>query len=444
MTGIGFFLAAVRRGLLSGAAFAVAGVLACADDFQGATHMMPFEEDSINYNNAVATNAVAQLQKQIDTGAVTLKHEDAHGYLLSLLDRLKVPRSSQMLVFSKTSLQRELISPKTPRSIFFGDEIYIGFIPGAPLIEVSVADPKLGAVFYTVDQRAEKPKLTRNNQCLECHASAKTMGVPGHLVRSFATDESGVVDLSSGTSQVNHRTPLDERWGGWYVTGTHGQQTHRGNLIGKPAFDRQTNEPNYAGNVTNLGAFFDASRYVANQSDIVALMVLEHQTHMHNFITRLNYEATMHLQQYGHVRYLKNTAESFLKYLLFAEEVTLTNSIHGSAEFAKDFTSRGPRDQRGRSLRDFDLHTRLFKYPCSYLIYSDAFDALPAPMKEHLYQRLGAILSGKDQSATYASLSLATRQAIREILAETKGDLSDFWKKESVTASAAPHNRALR
>jgi hypothetical protein len=213
-------------------------MLACADDFQGATHMMPFEEDSINYNNAGATNAVAQLQKQLDTGASKLKHEDAHGYLLSLLEQLKVPKSSQMLVFSKTSLQRELISPKTPRSIFFGDDIYVGFIPGAPLIEVSVADPKLGAVFYTVDQTAEKPRLTRNNQCLECHASAKTMGVPGHLVRSFATDESGVVDLSSGTSQVNHRTPLEERWGGWYVTGTHGQQTHRGNLIGRAAFER--------------------------------------------------------------------------------------------------------------------------------------------------------------------------------------------------------------
>jgi hypothetical protein len=196
--------------------------------------------------------------------------------------------------------------------------------------------------------------------------------------------------------------------------------------------------------VTNLGAFFDVSRYVTNRSDIVALMVLEHQTHMQNFITRLNYEATLHLQQYGHVRYLKNTAESFLKYLLFTEEVTLTNSIRGSAEFAKDFTSQGPRDKRGRSLRDFDLRTRLFKYPCSYLIYSDAFAALPVPMKEHLYQRLGEILSGKDQSATYATLSPATRQAIREILAETQRDLSDFWTRESVTASAASHNRALR
>src|SRR4051812_6816205 len=359
-----------------------------ADDFQGATHMVPFEEDAINYNNAAVTGAVARLQKRLDAGEVTLKHDKSFGYLLSVLDQLKVPKSSQMLVFSKTSLQRERISPETPRSLFFNDNIYVGFIPGAPLIEVSIADPKLGAVFYTVDQTADQPKFVRNNQCIECHASSKTMGVPGHLVRSFATDENGVADLNSGISQGNNRTPLDERWGGWYVTGTHGAQTHRGNLVGKTAFERQAKEPNFAGNVTNLDAYFDVSRYVKNQSDIVALMVLEHQTHMHNFITRLNYETTTQLQQYGHIRYLKNTAESFLKYLLFAEETRLTNSIQGSAEFVNHFASCGPRDKQGHSLRDFDLQTRLFKSPCSYLIYADAFDALPAPMKEHLYSRL--------------------------------------------------------
>jgi len=406
--------------------------------------MVPFEEDSINYNNAVATSAVARLQKRLDSGKAALKHDESFGYLLSVLDQLKVPKSSQMLVFSKTSLQRELISPTTPRSLFFNDNIYVGFIPGAPLIEVSVADPKLGAVFYTVDQTTDKPKFTRNNQCIECHASSKTMGVPGHLVRSFATDENGVVDLNSGTSQVNHRTSLEERWGGWYVTGTHGQQTHRGNLVGKMAFERQAREPNFAGNATNLSVYFDVSRYVKSESDIVALMVLEHQTHMHNFITRLNYETTMQLQQYGHIRYLKNTAESFLKYLLFAEETPLTNSINGSAEFVKDFVERGPCDKRGRSLRDFDLQTRLFKYPCSYLIYSDAFDALPAPMKEHLYSRLSEILSGNDQSATYASLSPATRQAIREILTETKSDLPNYWRKEQVTANATSRDTAKR
>ncbi len=408
------------------------------DDFQGATHMVAFEENSIGYNNSVATGAVAQLQKQLDAGTIKLRYDDSYGYLLSVLEQLKVPQSSQMLVFSKTSLQRERISPETPRSLFFNDSVYIGFIPGAPLLEVSMADPKIGAVFYTLSQsKTEPPKFQRNNQCLECHASSKTMGVPGHIVRSYETDEKGIVDLASGTSLVNHRTPLDERWGGWYVTGTHGHQTHRGNLVGKKAFERQVKTPNRDGNVTNLNSYFDVSRYVKNQSDIVALMVLEHQTHMQNFITRLNYEASLQFQRYGHVRYLTNTADSFIKYLLFAEEAPLTNAVSGSPEFVRDFTSTGPRDKRGRSLREFDLQKRLFKNPCSYLIYTDAFDTLPAPIKDLVYSLLWQILTGQNQSPTYSSVSPESRQTILEILRDTKTDLPQYWREKPTAQNAA-------
>ena len=399
-------------------------------DFQGATHLMPFDEEAINYNKTKADGPVARLQERIDKGNVKLKHDDTFGYLLSLLEELKVSPSSQMLVFSKTSFQRERISPKTPRALFFSDDVYVGFIPGAPLLEISTADPKLGGVFYTLDQTpTDKARFVRTDQCLECHASAKTMGVPGHLVRSFPTDESGVVDLNNGVSLVNHRTPFDERWGGWYVTGTHGNQTHRGNLIGPAAFARQEKEPNYLGNLTDLSRFFPVSNYPKLQSDIVALMVLEHQTHMHNFITRLNYESTMALQQYGHINYLKNIVDAFLKYLLFTEEAPLSSPVNGNPEFAKAFESRGPRDKQGRSLREFNLQTRLFKYPCSYLIYSEAFDHLPEPTKAHLYQRLWDILTNKDASPAFQKLSADTKRAILEILAETKPGLPDYWKR---------------
>jgi len=409
----------VRRACCLALLFALGASLRA--DFQGSTHLMPFEEDTINYNNATPSGPVAQLQRRIESGQAKFKYDKDYGWLLSVLDELHVAKSSQMLVFSKTSLQRERISPKTPRSIFFNDNMYLGFIPGAPLIEITAVDPKLGAVFYTLDQTAqEAPRITRSMQCLECHASAKTMGVPGHLVRSFATDDQGVADINSGISQVNHRTPLDERWGGWYVTGTHGSQTHRGNLVGKAAFERHEKEPGYCGNVTNLSGFFDVSPYLLNQSDIVALMVLEHQTHMQNFITRLNYEATIALQQYGHVRYLRSVVEAFLKYLLFTEETRLTAAVHGSDQFVKDFTARAVRDKSGRSLRDFDLQTRLFKYPCSYTIYSEAFDGLPAPVKETVYQRLNEILSGQDKSPAYAGIEPATKRALLEILIETK------------------------
>lgn len=346
-------------------------------DFQGATHIMPFDEDTIGYSKTKDSNAVSRLQERIDKGEVAFKHDAAFGYLLAVLQELKVATNSQMLVFSKTPFQRERILPKTPRAIFFNDDVYVGFVAGSPLMEISVADPKLGGVFYTLDQtRVDRPRFVRTDQCLECHASAKTMGVPGHLVRSFATDETGAVDLNSGISQVNHRTPLAERWGGWYVSGMHGSQIHRGNLIGKAAFERQEKEPNYAGNATNLSGFFDVSKYPSAESDIVALVVLEHQTQMHNFITRLNYEATIALAQYGHLKYLKNVLEGFLKYLLFAEEAFLTAPLKGTSDFTKRFASQGPKDKQGRSLREFNLQTRLFKYPCSYLIYFEELHCL--------------------------------------------------------------------
>ena len=401
-----------------------------ADDFQGATHLMPFDEDTINYSKTKDTSPVARLQERIDRGEVRLAHDDLFGYLPALLKELKIDTNSQTLVFSKTSFQRERIAPKSPRALYFSDDIYLGFVAGSPLMEISTVDPKLGGVFYTLEQtRVDRPKFVRTDQCLECHASAKSMGVPGHLLRSFATDETGFVDMNSGTSLVNHRTPIEERWGGWYVTGQHGKQLHRGNLFGKAAFARQEKEPNFLGNQADLKQFFDKSGYLAGTSDIVALLVLEHQTHMHNFITRLNYEATIALQQYGHINYLKNIVEAFVRYLLFAEEAGFASPIRGSAEFVCRFEGQGPKDRKGRSLRQFDLQTRLFKYPCSYLIYSEAFDKLPAKVKERLYQRLWDILSGKDTSETYQNLSPETKQAILEILAETKNDLPAYWRR---------------
>jgi len=401
--------------------------LAVADDFQGSTHMMPFEEDTIAYSKTPDSGPVARLQRRIDEGKVKLKHQGTYGYLLSVLDELKVPKSSQMLVFSKTSFQRERISPHNPRAVFFSDDVYIGYVPGSPMLEISAADPKLGGVFYTLDQNpAARPRFARTDQCLECHASGKTMGVPGHVVRSFETDENGVTDLKSGVSLVNHRTPFEERWGGWYVTGTHGGQTHRGNLMGAEAFERQKSEPNFLGNLTNLNRFFDVSIVPTPHSDIVALMVLEHQTHMHNYLARLNQAARIMLLQYGHVKYLETAVDAFLQYMLFTEEAPLTDRVTGTSAFAQEFAAVGPRDSKGRSLRDFELRTRLFKYPCSYLIYSEAFDELPGALKDAIYKRLFDILAGNAKESE--AIQPQTRLAILEILRETKPDLPGYWK----------------
>ncbi len=418
--------------LISLLALALFQPSARSSDFQGATHLVPLDEDAIGYTKSDPDSAISRLQKKLETGAATLEWDDKFGYLPSILKHLQVPASSQMLVYSKTSLQRERINPENPRALYFNDDVYLGWIPGAPLIELSVSDPKMGGVFYTIEQKKlERPAFKRTDQCLECHASTKSMGVPGHLVRSFETDEDGVVDLASGTSQVNHRTPFEERWGGWYVTGTHGDQTHRGNLIGKAAHEKQKTDPNHAGNLKELSKFINADKYKSPGSDIVALMVLEHQTHMHNYIARLNFEATIAMKTYGHVNYLKSIVEGFVRYTLFAEEAPLTAKVAGTSTFQSDFEKLGPRDCKGRSLRELDLTSRMFKYPCSYLIYSEAFESLPTQLKEKIYARLFDVLTGKDTSETYDFLSSETRRAILEILAETKSDLPDYWKKEA-------------
>ena len=419
------------RILLALAAMSFAGPLA-AEDFQGSSHAMPYEEAPIGYSAQKPADRIAKLQARIASGEVKLKWDEQFGWLPALLDELKVPKSSQMLVFSQTSLQRREINPRNPRAIFFNDDVYIGYIPNAPMMEVSAVDPKLGGVFYSLDQvRQEKPSFVRNQDCLQCHVSGRTLGVPGHFVRSLQTDGGGEIKAGTDTAEMNHCTPLAERWGGWYVTGQHGAQTHLGNLVGASGFDRHATEPGFRGNLADLTSLLDTSKYPEPRSDIVALMVLEHQGHMHNYITRLSYETRIMMATYGHIRYLNNQVNAFLRYLLFTEEAPLNEPVKGDAQYVADFTVGALRDSRGRSLRDLDLRTRMFRHPCSFLIYSESFDQIPTPMREHLLQRLHDILTGQDADPQFAKLAASDRQAILEILRETKPNLPDYWRPGS-------------
>jgi hypothetical protein len=400
-----------------------------AEDFQGASHKLDYEQAPIAYNDQTPTDPVAQLQHRLAKGETNLGFDDEFGYLPALLDELKIPRASQMLVFSKTSLQRSFISPENPRALFFNDDVYVGYIPGAPALEVSAVDPKIGGVFYRFEnQQTERPRFVRDQECMECHGSNRTLGVPGHFVRSIGTNESGELEAQTEVSDIDQCTPLADRWAGYFVTGSSGSQTNRGNLVGAEAFARALREPNYLRNLTDLSHLLDVRKYPRPTSDIVALMVLEHQAKMHNYITRLNYETQLMTAAYGHIRYLKNQVNAFLRYLLFAEEAPLTEPVAGNAEYTKAFMALGPFDSQGRSLREFDLKTRLFKYPCSFLIYSPAFDALPTVMRDQLLQRLHAILTGEDRDPQFARLGDNDRHAILEILRETKPNLPDCWK----------------
>lgn len=387
-----------------------------------------FDEATTGYRQIEADGPIARLQRRLDRGEARIEYDSAHGYLRSVLQALDIPESSQVLVFSKTSSQRERISPRTPRAVYFNHEVYLAYIPGSPVLEISCADRNLGTVFYTLGQEENVPaRFSRQDQCLECHTSFQTLGVPGHLLRSVGTDENGVVDLSSSVWRVNHSTPLAGRWGGWYVCGLHGDQTHRGNLIGKGDIERLQKEPNHAGNLTELGRILDTSNYPGSSSDIVALMILDHQIHMQNLITRLRYEAGREVRRQGDIRELDGWADILLRYLLFIDEAPLTQPIQGISRFAEWFQSQGPKDAQGRSLRQLDLQTRLFKYPCSHLIYSEPFEDLPRPMKLRLYRRLWRILNGDDPDPDFQQIPLATRKAILEILIGTKSDLPVYW-----------------
>lgn len=421
-------------------ALALLVAVACplfAEDFQGSTHKVDYDDPPVNYSTSqpAPDGPIAKLQAKIESGEVQLKWDKELGYLPSVLKALDVPQSSQLLVFSKTSLQRRLISPSNPRAIYFNDDVYIGYIPGAPVMEISAVDPKLGGIFYHLDQEvAFRPKFVRDTDCLQCHGSNRSLGVPGHVVRSIGTSNDGELESSSEVSEMTHCAPLTDRWAGWYVTGKHGWQTHRGNLVGAEAFERQLREPNFLGNLTDLKKLVDLSGYLEPTSDIVSHMVLAHQAHMHNYVTRLSFEAQQMVATYGHIRYLEKQIDAFLRYLLFVEEAPLTDPIVGSEKFVRDFESRGLRDKAGRSLRDFDLQTRLFKYPCSFVIYTESFDQMPEVMKARIYQRLWDILNGRDAKPEFARLTEADRTAVREILIATKKGLPDYWLAPHVAA----------
>jgi hypothetical protein len=371
----------VARGLL---AIAVLGV-AVADPAVAQTVL---EEDPIRYFETPARDAVARLWARIERGEANLEYDLSFGYLPALLRELDVPFSSQVLVFSKTSLQVRYISPMNPRAIYFGDDVYLGWVQGSEIMEISTVDPQLGAVFYTVDQEQRTPRIERKRyECLQCHTSTLTQGVPGHTVRSVFPNPDGSLQTRLPTYLTNHQSPLRERWGGWYVTGRHGEQKHMGNSLylgGELRTD-------YAFNVTRLEDRFPASQWLTPHSDIVALMVLEHQTHLHNLITQASFDARRAIFQEQQIagecvetdhrfspiteRQFDTAAARIVNYMLFSDEAPLSEPLEGTTAFAKDFAARGPRDSRGRSLRDFDLQRRMFQYPCSYLIYSEAFVA---------------------------------------------------------------------
>lgn len=414
------------------------------------SYLVPLDHESIQYGKRPTDDPITRLGRKIQAGELKLEFDETHGYLRSVLKALNIPIESQVLVFSKTSFQATRISPRMPRAIYFNDTSTIGFVRGSDVLEVTSQDPRLGIIFYTLDQeQVDKPRFERRDTaCLQCHASGGTLGVPGLVVRSVYPEPNGMPMFQAGTFISDHRSPFKERWGGWYVTGTHGETVHMGNAVVRDRDNPDKLEGAAGHNVTDLSRKFDTGAYVQPTSDIVALMTLEHQTHMSNLITRVGFETSMALhyqagldkafgtQNSGELsestrRRIDSAVEEMVEYMLFTNEVPLEAPVKGTNGFARTFASRGPRDSKGRSLRDYDLQTRVFRYPLTYMIYAPAFDGMPEEARNRIYKRLHAVLTGQDTSKKFARLTAPMRRAIFEILRDTKPNLPAYWNESN-------------
>lgn len=415
------FRAAVACGLVAASVLAAASLLAQArPDAFG----MPLTHPAIDYATRPTHDRIARLNDDLAAGKARLPFDAASGYLRGVLAATGVPVSSQLLVFSETSAQADHISFKNPRALYFDDDVAVGWVRGADALELAVHDPEQGVVFYTLDQKeSATPRFTRDNGCLLCHDIWDTFGVPGlQVLSTFPMEDEKA--YASGLV-TDHRTPFNERWGGWFVTGAAAPTHHYGNLpVVRPVTSRATPQ---APVLTSVKDQFDLTGYPTDTSDVVSLLVLEHQTRMANLITWLGWEARVAtasgpLGAPGKER-LDYVARQVVDYMLFVDEAPLTRPVRGTSGFAEQFAARGKTDSKGRSLRQLDLQARLFRYPCSYMIDSSAFAALPAAAKQAVYTRLWEVLSGADRSDSYHALTPADRQAITEILRDTHPDL---------------------
>ena len=369
---------------------------------------------AILYSTTAANTVVDELNRKLAAGSATLIFDKQSGYLKSVLELLKVPVESQVLVYSPTSQQAEKINPQNPRAVYFNDHVSVGYVRGGGILEIVAQDARLGSVFYVIHQEAGAARnLGREQQCLRCHLSWDTLGVPGMSVLS--TFPRRTKDDYANGFFVDHYRPISERWGGWYVTGKRVPARHMGNF---PLFMPKLPQD---GMVTpppareSMAGQFDLTSYLTPYSDIVALLVLEHQVHAANLITRASWEARL-----NQPKRVAEAVETLVDYLLFIDEAPIPDGgIEGSSGFAEKFQAMGPRDSKGRSLRELDLNARLMKYPLSYMIYSPAFQALPADVKLMVFDRVRQVLAGETTGAKYAHLTPAKRQAIAEILKET-------------------------
>lgn len=393
--------------------------------------------------SAVPRDPVEALMRRLEAGSASLQYDASTSYLRSLLRELGVSEDSQMLVFSKTSLDAPYVSPQTPRAIYFNAEVAVALTPGAPEIELTAVGARAGLSFYTIDVReTAMPRLQARGDCGGCHQGVSTPNVLSLVMMSLPTKPDGSTFDTLPFEYVDQRTPFERRWGGWYVTGTHGSQPHRGNaVIADVVRALDANAPSLPGtqNVTTLADRFETSRYLTGTSDIVALMTFEHQAHVTNAMLSairasriVDNPSTATLRNTTPQEVLSRAIDQLVNAMLFADVDDLRAPVKGVSTFAATFMALGPKDADGRSLRDLDLERRVLRHPVSYMIYSGLFDGLPEMVKAPLLQRLHDGLTG-GTAAPFARYSEAERRTAFAIIQATKAGLPDYWR-----ASPAP------
>lgn len=401
-----------------------------------------YEQAPIFYSKSEADTPITRIAEEVIRGNVRFHGESGRDVLVQLLGLLDVPVESQVLVFSKTSAQNSRISPRTPRAIYFSDNAYVGWVQGGD-IEVTTFDPNLGMVFHLVDVdnllKAKAPLLNRDRSCLNCHGGSATGNLPGVTVRSVYAGRNGQPIFHAGTFRTDYTSPLEERWGGWYVTGSSGDRKHMGNHFAVESEDQRSVmlEAATPASLTNLDSLIETDPYPAGgTSDIVALMVMEHQVTVHNALVAglINTRKTLYRHRkmkeaFGESpdsplsdtnrRILDNLADKIVRAIFFHDEHVVADGVEGAAPFQEAFSAGARKNREGRALRDLRLYERLFKYRCSHLIYSDAFAFLPEPLLERVIGRMKNVLAGNDESGEFIYLTDSERVRIDEILKDT-------------------------
>jgi hypothetical protein len=429
---------AMRRPLLALAAAVLVGtgsISRAQDSFA------PYERPPTRYSVTRPHDAITRLEGRLNAGEVTLQGK-GEAVVLQVLQALHVPVETQMLVFSKTSFQKDLINPIHPRALYYSDDCYVGWVPGGR-IEIAAVDPKLGPVFYFFDPTnpndVKAGRFPRESSCLECHGGIFVPGIPGLFSRSVAATAAGDPLFKEGDVVFDYRTPFGDRWGGWYVTGLPAGLSQRGNAFARDDGSHVVLEPAPEARSGTEIAGLDTTDYPTNTSGIVALLVFDYQTALQNMLTRAGIDCRRVLaDQVSLEKQLNETfadpedanyddvksvcdasAQDVVDALLDKDEAKLPAGLKAPAAFVQAFSANAYRAPDGSSLKDLDLSDHLFKNRCGYLIYTAAFAELPPPLKRRIYARLAKAVAGTQPDPRYAYLGSAERKRIEAILDAT-------------------------